>query len=252
MDTGKHIYFLSDAHLGTPNPASSRDREDKLVQFLHEIAPRAEKIFILGDLFDFWFEYKRVVPKGFTRLLGTLAGLTDQGIEIHFFTGNHDLWTFGYLEEEIGLVVHRKPASITLGTKRFFMGHGDGLDARDHRFNFIKWVFTNRFFQRAFSILHPNFAIRLANAWSRSSRLKHGDQAFLGEQEPLVQYSRNHLVDQGFDFIVFGHRHCPADYSLTDHTRLIFLGDWMKHFSYGEFDGTKMEIKTKDQGPKVR
>lgn len=235
-------YFLSDAHLGSPDYRSSLEREKKLVAFLDEISDRASDIFFLGDLFDFWFEYKRVVPRGFTRILGKMAELSDRGIRIHYFTGNHDIWMFDYLTGETGITLYRHPTAITLNDKHFFLAHGDGMDEKDHTFRILKWIFTNRYLQWGFARLHPNFAFFIANGWSRKSRQIHGEEPFRNENEAIVRYSRKYLLDQGYDFLVFGHRHCPVDYPLSENTRLFILGDWITHFSYAVFDGETMRM----------
>jgi len=247
VEPGKNIYFLSDAHLGSPDYKSSLQREKRLVSFLKQIQSSASDIFFLGDLFDFWFEYRRVVPRGFTRLLGTLSELSDAGIRLHFFTGNHDIWLFDYLENEIGMTVYRRPARLTLGQKEFFLAHGDGFDETDHRFKIIKKIFTCRILQWGFSRLHPNFAIWLAHSWSNRSREKHGEDPFREEEEPMVKYARKHLLNRGYDYLIFGHRHCPVNYPLDDHTRLIILGDWLTHFSYAMFDGDTVTLGNKLQ-----
>ncbi len=242
METGKRIYFLSDAHLGTPDRQSSLVREKKLIAFFDQIIEDACDIFLMGDLFDFWFEYKAVVPRGFSRILGKLSELSDRGIRMHYFTGNHDIWMFDYLAEETGMLIYRHPTAMTLNGKHFFLAHGDGLDEYDRTFKVLKWIFTNRFLQWSFARLHPNFAFSIANRWSRHSRMMHGDMPFRGEQEPLVEYSRKYLVSEGYDYLIFGHRHCPVDYPLTDSTRLVILGDWLTHFSYAVFDGETLKL----------
>ena len=237
------IYFLSDAHLGTPDAASSLVREKKLVEFLETIQDKASDIFIMGDLFDFWFEYKSVVPRGFTRVLGKLSELTDKGIRLHFFTGNHDIWMFGYLEQETGITLYRRPTAMTLKGRQFFLAHGDEMDESDRSFRLLKRIFTNRFLQWSFARLHPNLAFAIAGRWSRHSRMVHGEDPFMGEKEPLVHFARKYLEDQGYDYLIFGHRHCPVDYALTPHSRLIILGDWLTHFTYAVFDGESLELK---------
>ena len=244
MTDNKKTYFISDAHLGYPDQKGSLGREKKIVSFLDSIRSEAESIYLLGDIFDFWYEYKSVVPRGYTRLLGKLAELSDSGIRIYFFTGNHDIWAFSYLEEELGLEIQRNALIKDIGTKTFFLAHGDGTDPTDKKFLFIKKIFHNHTLQWLFSRLHPNFAFWLAGKWSRQSRLMNGTEDFLGEKEPMVIYSRENLLDQGLDFIIFGHRHCPVDYSLNEKTRMIILGDWLTHFTYGEFDGENFELKT--------
>lgn len=243
MQDSKKIYFLSDAHLGFPNKRESLEREKKLVSFLDKISEDASAIYLLGDMFDFWYEYRSVVPRGYIRFLGKLAELTDRGISIHFFTGNHDIWAFDYLSEEIGLELHRDALITDIGSKRFFLSHGDGTNKSDRKFLFLKRLFKNRTLQWLFSRLHPNFAFSIASGWSKHSRLMNGPEPFLGEDEPMVSFSKENLLDEELDFIIFGHRHCPVDHPLNENTRMIILGDWITLFTYGEFDGETFELK---------
>ena len=242
----KKIYFLSDFHLGAPDYASSLTREKHIIKFLDEIKTDAEQIFIVGDLFDFWYEYKRVVPKGFVRILGKLAELTDNGIPIHFFVGNHDMWMDGYFEKELGVKVYHHPATFELDNKTFFIGHGDGLGPGDHRYKFIKKIFRNKFSQWLFGMLHPYSGIGLANYFSRKSRAATGlvDEQFLGEdKEWLIIFSRQMLKKKHYDYFIFGHRHLPLDFKLNEHSRYINLGDWIKYCTYAVFDGINLELK---------
>ncbi len=243
MNGKKKIFFLSDAHLGYPNREDSLKREKKLILFLDQISEEAEAIYFLGDMFDFWYEYKSVVPRGYARFLGKLASLSDKGVDIYFFTGNHDIWAFNYLEEEIGLKMHHEALITDIGNKRFFLSHGDGTNKLDRKFLFLKKLFTNRTLQWLFSKLHPDFAFRVASGASRHSRMINGTVPFEGEKEFMVIYSREHLINEGLDFIIFGHRHCPVDYPLNENTRMIILGDWISHYTYGEFDGDNFELK---------
>ncbi len=243
MKGAKKIFFLSDAHLGFPNRIESLEREKKLVLLLDQISDEAEAIYFLGDMFDFWYEYRSVVPKGYVRFLGKLAELADRGVDIHYFIGNHDIWAYKYLEEEIGLEIHREALITEIGTKQFFLVHGDESNRSDRKFLFLKNLFTNKSLQWLFSRLHPNFAFWLASAWSKHSRMVHGTKPFEKEKEPMVVFSRENLLEEGLDFIVFGHRHCPVDYELNKQTRMIILGDWITHFTYGEFDGEEFRLK---------
>ena len=196
LDQGKKVYFASDFHLGVPNKAHSLLREKKLVKWLSTIEQDAQHIFLVGDIFDFWFEYKTVVPRGYTRLLGKLASMVDNGIKIHYFTGNHDMWTFGYLEEELGVKLYRNPVEININNQLFYIGHGDGLGPGDNGYKFIKKVFASPISQWLFARLHPNFAIGLANFWSGKSRAANGpvDEIFLGEdKEWLIIYCKEVL-----------------------------------------------------------
>lgn len=244
---GNRIYFISDLHLGAPDAASSKEREMRFVKWLEEIRKDASVLYVVGDLFDFWFEYKRAVPRGFTRAIGKLAELADSGIEIHLFTGNHDMWIFDYLPQEIGAQLHRKPIIREYGGKRFLIGHGDGLGPGDHGYKFIKKVFANRFLQWSFARLHPNFGIWLADFFSRRSRMHTGgdDAVFKGEDnEWLFQYCKDVLKEEHFDYFVFGHRHLPLDLQVSEKSRYVNLGDWIRYFTYAVFDGDDLTLKT--------
>ncbi len=246
MSLKQNIYFLSDFHLGAPDAASSLIREKKIVSFLDTIKADAKEIFILGDMFDFWYEYKKVVPKGFVRLLGKLAELTDSGIAIHFFTGNHDMWMQNYFQQELNIKVYHEPKEFILNNKKFYIGHGDGLGPGDNGYKFIKKVFRNPFCKWAFGALHPYVGIKVANYFSRKSRAKTGnsDEIFLGEdKEWLIIFCREMLAKQHYDFFVFGHRHLPLDFNLTTKSRYINLGDWIRNFTYAVFDGSDMHLK---------
>ncbi len=245
MKQGKKIYFASDFHLGVPTYEKSLEREKKIVKWLDTIKSDAEEIYLLGDVFDFWFEYKTVVPRGYVRLLGKIAELSDSGIKIHYFTGNHDMWTFDYLEKELNVTIYRAPIEINYNNKSFYIGHGDGLGPGDHGYKFIKKVFASKVCQWLFARLHPNFGIGIANYFSKKSRIATGtsDEKFLGdEKEWLVIYSKEILAKKHFDYLIFGHRHLPLDIKI-DSSRYINLGDWIQYFTYGVFDGEKFELK---------
>ncbi|MFN4006750.1 MAG: UDP-2,3-diacylglucosamine diphosphatase [Chitinophagaceae bacterium] len=232
----KKIYFLSDFHLGAPNEASSRERERKIVRFLDSITANAAEIFIVGDMFDFWFEYKTAVPKGYTRILGKLAQLTDSGIPVHFFIGNHDMWMRGYFEQELNIPVYFAPKVFERFGKQIFIGHGDGLGPGDYGYKRLKKIFRNPICQWLFGWLHPDVGIGLANYFSRRSRAKTGftDQYFLGEdKEWLIQYSKYKLTQNHYDYFIFGHRHYPMVINLNEHSKYINIGDWIVHFTYG-------------------
>lgn len=242
---GKKIYFLSDFHLGAPDFESSLVREKKVVGFLDSIKQDAAEIFIVGDIFDFWYEYKAVVPKGYTRLLGKLAELTDNGIKVHVFVGNHDMWMSGYFEKELNIPVYHEPKVFERNGKQFYIGHGDGLGPGDKGYKFIKKIFRSPLCQWLFGQLHPTWGIGLANYFSRKSREKTGsaDQHFLGEDnEWLIIYSKEVLRQQHFDYFIFGHRHYPIDFKLSDTSRYINLGDWIRTFTYASFDGTDVQL----------
>ncbi len=245
MNKQTKIYFVSDAHLGFPNYEESRKREQLLVRWLEEISKDATEIYLLGDIFDFWFEYKRVVPKGFTRFLGKIAEITDSGIPVHFFTGNHDLWVFDYLPQEIGVVVHRDREIRIIEGKKFFIAHGDGLGPSDIGFKYLKKIFKNKFAQWLFARIHPNFAIRLAIKWSQHNRYSEDPQNFnfLGEdKERLIQYAKRKLEKEHFDFFIFGHRHVPIIFPISSNSLFINLGDWLNHFTFAMFDGNTVQL----------
>lgn len=240
------IYFVSDLHLGAPNYEKSRQRETLFLNWLNSIAHNVQTLYIVGDLFDFWFEYKQVVPKGYVRLLGKLAEWTDKGIPIHFFTGNHDIWTNDYLSQEIGMTVHRNPIVVQLGNKTCMIGHGDGLGPNDIGYKLMKrYLFLNPICQYLLYLLHPDIGVGIANYFSRRSRLVTGnaDDIFKGnEQEWLVQYALRKLETQHIDHFIFGHRHLPLHINLNPNSSYINLGDWIKYNSYAVFDGQKIEL----------
>ncbi|MBI3135036.1 MAG: UDP-2,3-diacylglucosamine diphosphatase [Bacteroidetes bacterium] len=243
--TKKKIYFISDFHLGAPSYEASLEREKKVVQWLEEMRHDAKEIFLLGDVFDFWFEYKRAIPKGFVRLQGKIAEITDSGIPVHWFIGNHDMWIFDYIPKELGVQMHRTEIVREFDGKTFFIGHGDGLGPGDHGYKFIKKVFRNRLCQWLFARFHPNFGIGLANFFSRKSRIATGDDdaKFYGEEkEMLIQYCKTKLKDSHFDYFVFGHRHLPIAFDLPGNAKYINTGDWIRYFSYAVFDGEKLEL----------
>ncbi len=245
MEQKKNIYFLSDFHLGTPSHADSLVREKLIVQFLHEIEDKAAEIFIVGDMFDFWYEYKYVVPKGYVRLLGKLAQLSDKGIQLHFFVGNHDMWMTDYLQQELNMPVYFEPKEFSWNGKQFLIGHGDGLGPGDKGYKRLKKVFRNPVCQWAFGILPPQIGIGVANYMSRRSRAKTGssEEVFLGaDKEWLVQYCKQKLQEKHFDFFIFGHRHLPIDFRLTADSRYINLGDWISFYTYAVFDGNEMQL----------
>lgn len=242
----KNIYFLSDFHLGAPNAEASLVREKKITRFLDRIQREAAEIFIVGDLFDFWYEYKKVVPKGYVRILGKLAELTDAGIPVHFFVGNHDMWMRDYFQKELNISVYFEPVAFVFRGKKFLIGHGDGLGPGDEGYKLIKKIFRNKACQWLFGILPPAIGMGIAHYFSRKSRAQTGqiEEQFLGEDnEWLIQYSKEVLKKEHYDFLVFGHRHLPIDFKINDQTRYINLGDWIKYFSYAVFDGINLELK---------
>jgi UDP-2,3-diacylglucosamine hydrolase len=250
LQQGEKVYFASDFHLGIPDYDSSLLREKKIVKWLDEVKHDAREIYLVGDLFDFWFEYGKVVPAGFTRLLGKLSELTDRGVAVTVFTGNHDMWMFDYLSKECGVTLLREPIVKQYNDKYFFIGHGDGLGPGDHGYKFIKKVFANPVCQWLFARIHPNFGIALANFWSGKSRsVNHfTDREFLGEEkEMLVVFCKEELRRRPeINYFVFGHRHLPLDMEIAPNCRYINLGDWISYFTYGVFDGLTLELKKYD------
>lgn len=239
------IVFASDLHLGVPTYEKSLQREKIFIEWLNTYGKQADEIYLVGDIFDFWFEYAEVIPKNFTRLLGKLAEICDSGKPVHMFTGNHDLWMFGYLEKEIGVKVHYNPIIKEWDGKKFFIGHGDGLGPGDKGYKFIKKVFTNPFFQKCFKWLHPDLGVRMARYFSHSSRQATGDndKKFLGEEnEWLMQYIKRKQAIEHCDFYIFGHRHLPIDQAFNN-TRYINLGDWISDFTFALWDGEKLSLE---------
>ena len=246
LPKGKKVYFASDNHLGAPTMEQSIPREKKFVAWLDEIKKDAGVIFLLGDLFDFWFDYKTVVPKGFTRTLGKLAEISDSGILIYFFVGNHDLWMNGYFEEELGIPVFHKPQQYRIDRTSFFIGHGDGLGPHDKGYKLMKKLFTNPIAKWFFRWLHPDIGIKVAQYFSVKNKLISGDEdaQFLGEdKEWLIQYAKRKLETQHYDHFVFGHRHLPLEINLNEKSKYTNLGDWIQYYTYGVFDGKKLSLE---------
>lgn len=242
----KKVYFASDQHLGAPTLEASYPREQKFVAWLNEVKKDAEAIFLLGDLFDFWFEYKTVVPKGFVRVLGKLAEIKDSGIPIYFFVGNHDLWMHDYFEKELNIPVFHKPQEFTINGKTLLIGHGDGLGPHDKGYKRMKKVFTFKPFKWLFRWLHPDLGVRLGQYMSVKNKMISGDEdaKFLGEEnEWLVQYCKRKLKTKQYDYFVFGHRHLPLEIKLNQNSEYINTGDWVQYFTYGVFEGKKLSLK---------
>ena len=247
LASNKKIYFLSDFHLGAPDAASSLQREKQVVRFLDEIKNDAAEIFLVGDLFDFWYEYRKVVPKGFTRLLGKLAELSDAGILMHFFVGNHDMWMKDYFLKELNIPIYFEPKEFERNGKKFLIGHGDGLGPGDKGYKFLKKIFRNTFCQWLFGILPPYFGMGLADYFSRRSRAQTGasEEIFLGDdKEWLIIYSKEILKEKKVDFFVFGHRHLAIDYRLSESSRYINLGDWIHYYTYAVFAGNNLQLRS--------
>lgn len=235
-----NIYFASDFHLGLPAGSDPLERERKVVKWLRDVAPEAKEIYLLGDVFDFWWEYKLVVPRGFTRFLGTVAELTDSGIRVHFFTGNHDMWINDYLVRECGIIPHTSPVTEEFSGKIFHLAHGEGLGTRDNGYKILLSIFRNKVLRAMYSALHPSIGVGIGLKWSLNSRLGKGiNVEFLGEEkEDLIRYARAILQKEKIDYFIFGHRHLGMKYSLNNGTEIVFLGDWIKHGSFAEWDGS--------------
>ncbi len=239
-------YFASDFHFGVPDYESSLQRERKLVDWLEQISVDAKELYLVGDLFDFWFEYKHAIPKYYTRFLGQLARMSDADIKIYIFSGNHDVWMRDYFSKEFNIEVHHAPLIKTIGNKKFYIAHGDGLGPGDHGYKFIKKLFRNSFCQWLFRQVHPDIGIRLANYFSKSSRSVNADRdkVFLGEEkEWLIIYSKELLQQTHYDYMIYGHRHYPLQLDLGNGATYINLGDWITHFTYAVFDGEHLNLK---------
>lgn len=246
LPQGRKIYFASDFHLGTPDAHDSLQRERRIVAWLDSIRGDAHAIFLLGDIFDFWFEYTHAIPKGFIRLQGKLAELRDEGIPIAFFTGNHDMWMFDYFPKELGIPIYRKPQVLEVGRHRMLIGHGDGLGPGDSVYKIQKKFFNSALCQWLFARIHPNLGIRIARYWSRKSRINNTkrEEKFEGEEnEFLLIYCRELEKKQHHDFYVFGHRHLPLDLAVSANSRYINLGEWVNFNTYAEYDGQDMNLR---------
>lgn len=249
----KNVYFLSDAHLGSRAIPHGRTQERRLVNFLDSIKDRASAVYLLGDMFDFWYEFKLVVPKGYTRFLGKLSELTDKGVEVHFFIGNHDIWCGDYLEKECGVTIHREPLTCEIYGKEFYLAHGDGLGDNDRKFKFLRAMFHSKLLQRMFSSLHPRWSIDFGLEWAKHSRMKREngrEPEYMGEdKEPLVLYTKEYLKSHpDINYFIYGHRHIMLDLMLTRDTRLTILGDWINDFSYAVFDGENFFLEQYIEG----
>ncbi len=244
----KNVYFLSDAHLGSLAIPHRRMQERRLVNFLDSIKHKAAAVYLLGDMFDFWHEYKTVVPKGYTRFLGKISELTDLGVEVHYFTGNHDLWMKGYLTEECGVVLHPRISVVEIYGKVFYLAHGDGLGSTDRTFRLLRSVFHNRMCQRLFASIHPRWGMSFGLEWARRSRLKREDGKepdYMGEdKEELVLYTKEYMkTHPDVNFFLFGHRHIELDLMLSRETRMLILGDWIRQFTYAVYDGEHLLLE---------
>jgi Uncharacterized protein conserved in bacteria len=244
MQKGKKIYFASDVHLGLPGIEPPIERERRFIRWLDMAKQDAEEIILLGDIFDFWYEYKKVVPRGFSRFLGKLSEITDSGITVRFFTGNHDIWAYDYLHTECGVILHSEPFICEFAGKRFFLHHGDGLGNMDWSYKLMKWFFTWKVSQYLFStFVHPNLAFWLAHRWSYKSRYSKGiAEVYRGEKEYIYRFSIAEAARNSYDYMVFGHRHTPVEVDLNERTKMFILGDWLVSNVYGVFDGSTMEL----------
>ena len=246
LPEGKKIYFASDFHLGAPDREKSIEREKKIVRWLDSIEQDAHVLYLIGDLFDFWFEYKHAVPKGGVRLQGKLAQLSDSGLPIVIFSGNHDMWMRNYFPEEFGIPVYHNPQEIEINGIKFLVGHGDGLGPGDFRYKILKKVFRNPLSNWLFGKVHPDLGIGIANAWSKTSRASNmeKDSRFLGDKEWLYAFCKEQEAHKHRDYYVFGHRHLPLNLEVTPRSRYINLGEWLSHYTYGVFDGKEFDLKS--------
>ncbi len=249
MTRGSKIYFISDAHLGLFPPEKSALREKRLVNWLDTIKNDVAELYLLGDIFDFWHEYKHVAPRGHTRFLGKLAELSDSGVKIHFFTGNHDVWVYDYLPSEIGLTVYGKHVERIMDGHLFYIGHGDGLGSGNSGYKLLKRIFTNKALQWFFARIHPNAAMKFGKWWSKNSRYAKGIVAepYKGDQnEQQIVFARKMLHHKHYDYFIFGHRHIPFEVSIGEDSKVVNAGDWINNFTYVVWDGTNLELHSID------
>ena len=244
LNPSKRIYFCSDNHLGSPNRNLSLEREKIFITWLDQIKTDAQAIFFLGDLFDFWFEYKKVVPKGFTRLFGKLAELSDSGIELFFFVGNHDCWIGNYFEDELGINVFHKKVDLNIDNYNILIGHGDGLGPGDNKYKFLKLLFRNPILKKLFSFIHPDIGISLGSFLSQKNKILSGsEKVFESEdKEMLFSYCKDVLKTKYYHFFIFGHRHIPLELDLGNNSKYFNTGDWITHFSYLVYDGNSFNL----------
>ncbi len=245
MSVRNKLYFASDFHLGTGTYAACREREARLVRWLEMIKADAAEVFLMGDVFDFWFEYKTVVPKGYLRFLGKLTELADAGVKLWLFKGNHDMWMFSYFEQELGATIISDELEIERNGKKFYLHHGDGLGPGDTFYKILKRIFRSSLCQWLFARIHPNLGVGIANYWSKNSRISNEkkENHKPGEQEWLVIFCNELLKTHFYDYLIFGHRHLPLDIQLNDKSRYINLGEWVNYNTYAVFDGEKLELK---------
>ena len=249
----KNVYIISDAHLGSWAIPHQRMQERRLVRFLDDIKHKAAAGYLLGDMFDFWYDWKYAVPKGYTRFLGKISELTDMGVEVHYFTGNHDIWMYGYLEKECGVILHKQPLTTEIYGKVFLMAHGDGLGDPDKKFKFIRSMFRNKVCQRLFSTLHPRWSMWFGQTWAKHSRMKRADgkePPYMGEdKEFLVLYTKEYIkTHPEIDYFIYGHRHIELDLMLSRKSRMMIIGDWIWQFTYVVFDGEHLLLEEYVEG----
>lgn len=247
LKENQKVFFASDFHLGSPDGHTSRKREDKIIRWLDTIENEAAAIFLVGDLFDFWFEYDKVIPKGFIRFISKIAQLRDRGIPIFFFTGNHDLWMGDYFTKELGIPVYHNPVTIEINHKKMLVGHGDGLGPGDEKYKILKKIFTNKFCQFLFKWLHPDIGIKIAEKWSGNSRISNtakNEDSFKGEDEWLWQYCKEVEQKIHFDYYIFGHRHLPLALPVGQSAKYINLGEWVSQCTYAVFDGKNLDLQS--------
>jgi UDP-2,3-diacylglucosamine hydrolase len=242
------IFFASDFHLGLNTGTNPLEREKRIVNWLDNIAHEAREIYLLGDIFDFWWEYKLVVPRGFTRFLGKIAAITDSGIPVHFFTGNHDMWVGDYLTKECGIEIHTEPLTTSFNGKIFHLAHGEGLGTKNFGYKILLCIFRNKPLRVLYSAMHPSIGVGIGHRWSLNSRLGKGiSLEFLGEEkEDLIRYAGSVSAGEKIDYFIFGHRHLAMKYKMKDGGEIVFLGDWIKHSSYAEWDGINLNLKMFD------
>lgn len=245
MSPGNKIYFASDFHLGSYPSDQSRDREKHIISWLDFIKKDASELYLVGDIFDFWFEYSSVVPKGYIRFLGKLAELADLGIKITLFKGNHDMWMFGYLKDELKAEIISNEKEITLNGKTFYIHHGDGLGPGDAKYKFLKKIFRSPLCQWLFARLHPNLGIGIAQRWSKHSRISNNnEEKFLGEEnEWLIVYAKEILENRHYDYFIFGHRHLPYEIALKNNSRIVNLGEWINYHTFAVWDGEELKLE---------
>lgn len=238
------IYFVSDMHIGLPDFERNLPREKKIVDWLDSIKSTAKEIYFLGDIFEFWYEWKYVIPKHFSRFFGKLAEFSDLGIKMHYFTGNHDLWAYGYFEQEFGMKIYRKPKTVYFNDKKTYLAHGDGLGPGDKSYKLMKKAFSSKLLQWMFSnLLHPNVALKIAMKISHDRDALNKNPKFLGKKEWLIQHAKKINLEDKHDYYIFGHRHIPKEYPIDNKSTIVMLGDWIKTFTYAVFDGNEIKLK---------